>query len=345
MRAFWQLMHHIAIVAGLTHLAFIGLFYSLGAYTLAWVNVGSVLLFAGSLACLRARRNLLAIGLILSEIFMHAVLAVRAVGWDSGFHYYILVTAPVLMISRTPWRLFKAVGLPVIVLAYLALDHGLRDVPPLDVLSVRTLAIMRSFNVVCTFALLAYLAHTYLQLVQRAERTMRELATTDPLTRLLNRRSLLEQAEAERQALAQGELPAGMAFVLADIDHFKQINDQHGHAAGDAVLVHVSEVLRQAVREQDAVARWGGEEFLILMPGADLATARTVAERLRREVAAIAVPADGQTLHVSMTLGVSRLHADDTLDDAVHRADQALYRGKVGGRNRVVDEDHEAQPA
>jgi diguanylate cyclase (GGDEF)-like protein len=333
--AFWVLMHRIALAAAITHVAFIWLFYSLGATTMALLNVGSVLLFSGSLWCLQRRQNLLASTLIVTEIFLHAVLAVRSLGWDSGFHYYLLVAAPIGMIARTPWRWFKPVFVSTLLLIYLGLDQGMRHTTPLDQVSEVVLNTARSFNIVVTFLMLAYFAHTYLQLVRRAEREMRKLATTDPLTQLLNRRSLLERAT---EVCTQRDAKPELAFVLADIDHFKAINDHHGHAAGDAVLVAVSEALRLAVREQDSVARWGGEEFLILMPGADLPTAHTVAERLRQEVAAVEVPFGDQLLHVSMTLGVSRLRPGEALEAPVQRADAALYQGKMAGRNQVVDE-------
>lgn len=329
-------MHHIAVAAGLTHLVFIGLFYSLGAPTMAWVNVGSVLLFGASLVCLRRRRNLAAVALIVTELMMHAVLAVRSLGWDSGFHYYLLDATPVLVISRMPWRWIKPAFLVGLVLLYLGMDHWMREVPPLDQVSTRTLNTVRAFNILCTFALLAFLAHTYFKLVRRAEDAMRKLATTDPLTDLLNRRSLLEQA-ASLCARSPSQ-HTDLAFILADIDHFKAINDQHGHAAGDAVLVAVSQALQRAVRADDSVARWGGEEFLVMMPATDLATAHNVAERLRQDVAAIAVPFEGKVLNVSMTLGVSHLRHGEALDAPVQRADAALYRGKMAGRNRVVDE-------
>jgi diguanylate cyclase (GGDEF)-like protein len=212
----------------------------------------------------------------------------------------------------------------------------MRDLKPWDQVDVRTLSALRYFNVAVTFVLLTYLSNLYLKLVTLAEGKLRVLATTDPLTHLLNRRSLLERAEYELLQCKQSHKP--LAFVLADIDHFKSINDQHGHAAGDAVLTAVSDVLRQALREQDSVARWGGEEFLILMPNASLEVASNVAERLRRQIAEIDVPYESAHVHVSMTFGVSMHRGEEGFDAPVSRADAALYRGKMAGRNQVVSD-------
>jgi diguanylate cyclase (GGDEF)-like protein len=332
--AFWKLMHQVTLVAGATHVMFMGLFYGLGAITMAWVNLGSVLLFAGAYVCLRLRRNLLAVILVMIEILAHAVLAVRAIGWDSGFHYYLLVVVPVVVISRMKWKALKPALIALVMLVYMLLDHTMRDLPPLHALGVQALSGLRYFNIAVTFLLLAYLSSLYLRLVAKAEKQLRILATTDPLTQLLNRRSLLELASYE--VSQRKRHPEPLAFVLADIDHFKSINDQHGHSAGDAVLSAVSQALKLAVREQDSVARWGGEEFLILMPQATVEAARAVAERLRESVAAIEVPVDGQAIKVTMTFGVSAHRPSEVVDTTIIRADMALYKGKQGGRNQVV---------
>lgn len=332
--AFWKLMYQIALVAGATHVLFIGLFYGMGAKTLALINVGSVLLFGFSYVCLRLRRNMLATSLIVLEILGHAMLAVRVIGWDSGFHYYLLVTVPVVVISRMKLPWFKAALIGLQLVLYIGMDYTMRELPPLDVLSKETLSMLRYFNIATTFLLLAYLASIYMKLVMKAERELRLLATTDPLTQLLNRRSLLEVAEYE--LLQRKRRPAPLAFVLADIDHFKSINDQHGHAAGDAVLRAVSQTLRQALREQDSVARWGGEEFLVLMPDASLEVAQSVAERLRKQISTIEVPFNDTHIKVRMTFGVSSHQDDEPVDAPINRADAALYRGKVAGRDQVV---------
>lgn len=332
--AFWALMYKVAAVAGATHVMFVALFYELGAYTLAKINLGSVLLFAISYVCLKKRLNLLAVALILLEILAHAMLAVRAIGWDSGFHYYLLVVVPVLVISKTRIPTFKPVMLLALLLVYIGMDKVMRDLPPYDVLTAQTLSGLRYFNITVTFLLLTYLSGIYLRLVTKAEKELRVLATTDPLTQLLNRRSLMEIAEYEVVQRKRHQAP--LAFILADIDHFKSINDQYGHAAGDAVLKAVSQTLRQASREQDSIARWGGEEFLILMPDAAKDMAIKVAERLRQQVEALEVPFNGTVIQVSMTFGVSTHQHNEVVDVPINRADAALYQGKVAGRNQVV---------
>ncbi|MGE5545460.1 MAG: diguanylate cyclase [Solirubrobacterales bacterium] len=161
------------------------------------------------------------------------------------------------------------------------------------------------------------------------------LATVDPLTGLANRHSMRTQLMKERDRTIRLRQPCGIALV--DIDHFKKINDSFGHAQGDKVLRAVANLLGAAVRPYDVVYRYGGEEFLLCLPGADLTTGVTVCERIRRDIEALAITTDdGRPIPVTATLGVSQMRVDLSVEDTVELADRALYDGKRNGRNRVV---------
>ena len=164
------------------------------------------------------------------------------------------------------------------------------------------------------------------------ETLLAEAAMTDGLTGLLNRRAMLEMLEQAVARLKPGE--AGLSVIVADIDHFKRINDQHGHDAGDRVLAAVASRLRELAGDPQYVARWGGEEFLVLLPGARLAAASQRAEAMRRDVAQTHI--NGDALRVTVSLGVAELGAGEMLDVCLRRCDQALYKAKDAGRNTVV---------
>jgi diguanylate cyclase (GGDEF)-like protein len=158
-------------------------------------------------------------------------------------------------------------------------------------------------------------------------------AERDPLTGLGNRRHLEHQAAELLPALQQ----AGRPLVLAqiDVDHFKQVNDRHGHAAGDAVLVALAEILRENTRAGDVLVRHGGEEFVVVLPGAPLARAVDVFERLRERVEAhrCLLP-DGTSLAVTVSIGVAAA-PPYALDALLQQADESLYAAKRGGRNQL----------
>jgi len=162
----------------------------------------------------------------------------------------------------------------------------------------------------------------------------RELATRDALTGLLNRRAMVELLAREHPRIVRGQGP--LAVALLDIDWFKRINDSLGHGAGDEVLRRFANVLKIQLRAADALARWGGEEFLLLMPGTRLDDARVVLERLRSEVCAGA-GFDGiaTELKVTFSAGVVEFAEGESQDAAIDRADRALYQAKQNGRNRV----------
>lgn len=171
---------------------------------------------------------------------------------------------------------------------------------------------------------------------QHAQAQLELLATTDPLTRLYNRRKfeeLLNHA-LERCRHYTGEF----ALILFDVDHFKRVNDQYGHDVGDAVLQFFADLIRSQLRKSDIVARWGGEEFIVLVPEADTDTALAIADKLRRTVEAGQFPRQQK---VSISLGIALARRTDNAASLIKRADQALYRAKQGGRNRAILESPE----
>ncbi len=158
------------------------------------------------------------------------------------------------------------------------------------------------------------------------------LAHIDPLTGLMNRRHfrLLADQEFSRAARTHHQL----FLMMLDIDHFKRVNDTHGHDVGDQALVAVAEVLKNGVRSMDILARWGGEEFLVLLPETNIAGATLIAERIRQQVSQIKLPKIPEGLTIS--IGLCEAKPGMELKAATSLADQALYQAKAGGRNRVV---------
>jgi diguanylate cyclase (GGDEF)-like protein len=161
----------------------------------------------------------------------------------------------------------------------------------------------------------------------------KRLATIDPLTSLENRRSFMEQAGVEIARSRRYDLP--LSLVLLDVDHFKAINDSRGHAAGDHVLASLGTLLASELRTCDVAARWGGEEFVLLLPNTDCSGGCVLAERLRAAIEALDIRHEAQAIRVSASLGVAELLAGESPESLVDRADRAMYAAKVGGRNRI----------
>ena len=169
--------------------------------------------------------------------------------------------------------------------------------------------------------------------LQQALATIRELAQVDELTRLSNRRHILEMlAMAHTRCLRSCE---PLSVVLIDLDHFKAVNDRHGHAAGDAVLREFAAVLRAGLRESDFAGRWGGEEFLVVLPQMRAGVAAVLVDRLREAVAQVSFDHVLPGLTISFSAGASECAAGEATHIAIERADQAMYLAKEAGRGRT----------
>jgi diguanylate cyclase (GGDEF)-like protein len=174
--------------------------------------------------------------------------------------------------------------------------------------------------------------------LREANQQLSLAARIDPLTGLLNRRGFMEDGEREIQRVNRGG--ESFALVLADIDHFKSINDIHGHDCGDQLLRRMASLFQQRLRDIDIVGRWGGEEFIFVLPETDARGAAVVAEHLRVAAEAANFQYGGATVPMTVTFGISQHARGDTLEATITRADHALYQGKAAGRNRVIKDGY-----
>lgn len=170
--------------------------------------------------------------------------------------------------------------------------------------------------------------HTFI-----SRQRLNHTAMTDPLTALLNRRAMEGQLEVEHARSSRHN--DSYALIMGDLDRFKKVNDTYGHDVGDEILRELAERMRSSVRLEDAIARWGGEEFLILLPATGNEDALTVAEKIRNKVNGKRFATSATTLTITISLGIAVFRNDTEPGEVIKRADQALYRAKENGRNRV----------
>jgi diguanylate cyclase (GGDEF)-like protein len=183
----------------------------------------------------------------------------------------------------------------------------------------------------------AILAHQFALALRRLKlyKEIETLAITDGLTGVYTRRYFIERFDEEikRSALRHSTL----AFLMIDADHFKMVNDQHGHLTGDLVLKEISNIIQENVREIDIVARFGGEEFCVVLPDTDMEGARVVAERIRKSAEKRTIKAYDNTVRVTLSIGIAVYPSDGKfLEEMMDKADWSLYRAKSQGRNCVV---------
>ena len=320
----------VAWIGIAAHAGFVPMFALLGHPRLAAFNVASVAIWLGAAIVNRRGRSTLAMWLLTLEVVAHAALTVSTLGWASGFQYYLVPLIPFVMFNdRLASRTVAIIsgGVFAVLLA-------LRAFAPEGATGGALGLLLRYGNLAIPLLALALVSFYFRRASTIAERRMESMAHTDPLTGLLNRRSM----EQRLREAAHGFQRTGRAFslVMADVDRFKRVNDLHGHATGDRVLRAVADLFGERLRGHDAVARWGGEEFLLLLPETDLPAACEVANRLRAAAEARLSNVAGLGDSVTLTFGVAVFDRPMRVDACLKQADEALYAGKAEGRNRVV---------
>lgn len=319
-------IHYTTYVGIAAHAGFIPLFYWLHVPVLALFNVYSVAAWVAARLVNNRGRRRLATALVLTEVLAHATLAVALLGWDSGFHYYLIPLIPFLMFNDDLPTPLVTAGSAFTTLLYLALRVWAPTATAMP-------AWVQWTNILVPMLALAVISVYFRTASIEVEQQMAELAMKDALTLLPNRRHL--RALLDQEALRFERTGRTFAVVLADIDGFKQINNSRGHDVGDSVLRELAQLLRAGLRKQDQVARWGGEEFLFLLPDTDAHGAEILAEKLRGAVERTALAAPNPVA-TTMTFGVAEALRGTTTEDCLRRADEALYVGKQAGKNRVV---------
>ena len=325
--------YYTALFGGAVHFLLIFAFWLAGAPGLMLLNVGSVMAWISGWTLNQRGHYVAAVLIMSSEVVIHCVTAVLVLGWSSGFQYYLLPAIPFILFNiylKNRVSFPMAFGFGALFVGPYWLSTVVEPAP----LSPRFITAMHYANAATCMASLVIVSYVSRLATMLNDRHLKEVARTDFLTGLRNRRAMMDLLEQQRLA-AQRE-GSSFGVLLVDIDHFKAFNDRYGHDCGDYVLSEVARVMQSSIRGSDAVARWGGEEFLVMAPSTDMYGAHTVAEDLRAAIENQRMRFAGQPLCVTATVGVA-LHqgCDQSLEKTLKFADEALYHGKELGRNRV----------
>ena len=253
---------------------------------------------------------------------------------ETYFQLYFLVAIPLVFMlfdaDQKHARYFYS-ALVLMLLLFIQLRDDIR-VRPFN-FTHADIELIRNANFFCSFLVLSVSAFIYVRLMERNQHESREQAATDVLTGLDNRRRFYPLANHQLDLRKRDKSSISLMYI--DIDHFKQVNDHYGHAAGDEALVRVAALIRQRCRKSDLVARLGGDEFVMLLSRTGLDSAKGLAEELIQSVAVGYRAEFNRDLSISIGLAAV-IDEDDQIDATLQRADKALYRAKSEGRNRVV---------
>ena len=296
------------------------------------------LLLAPLVWWLNARRRVVrARWLLILLVMVDVVLAmVGGQGTAGQAHLYYLLFAvlvPTILDSS------ERVGIAVLVTANLAAfvwfeQMGVRPHPGMAELPLAWRAGLTLSMLISCVAIAVLMSLLTEAAAAENEQRLQMLAGTDGLTGLPNRRRFLQALAREQGRIARDG--GHLSIAIADLDHFKRINDEHGHAAGDHALVLTADCARRLLRPYDVVARVGGEEFALVLPDTSLDEAMAITERFRAALASQPVPLPDGAARLTVSVGVTQLQPGEALDEALRRADSALYRAKEAGRDRVL---------
>ena len=326
----------LAFVLAVGYTIFFAAFAAADLERMVTVNLGCALGFAAGIVVVRMGRQFLASLIALIVATTQVLLVTRFIGWESGLHLFLIAGGQVVfMIFTQRQRSFRWLFATVAVAVFLYCQLIVPEAGYGAALPPSTLAVMFPINATLTLGFMYALAavshyrgiaarHDADENAARAE----YLANTDPLTGLANRRPVIER-------LDRMSASANYSVAIADLDHFKALNDTYGHACGDRVLSALGERFRTQLRVTDAVGRWGGEEFIFVMSDLSVDDAVAMMERMRAAIGDHPVPCTGHSHDITISVGVADGVVDQMSYRVIKRADDALYVAKQEGRNRV----------
>ncbi|MCK0713545.1 GGDEF domain-containing protein [Chromohalobacter sarecensis] len=333
-RRSYEVIAQTFVLASLGHLLFACVLIGLQIPLLIVLNLACVATNTAALMFHRRLQLNRAMSVKLTATLLLITLSVWWIGPDAGFEYYFFLLLCEMLISDMAARYKIAVSAVIGSVALATLLMAPHFTPwMLEAAAFRK--DIRLTNLVMVFLILGLILWRLHAITERCEHHFRRDATYDYLTKVLNRRAIFHEAEM----LWQQE--RDFTLLLLDADHFKQVNDTHGHTAGDEVLRHLAYIVRGALREDDRLGRVGGEEFLIVFPDSTREEVLSVASRIRRCLADQPCQLETLTLPVTFSMGMAAAKEVTSLQALIDMADRRLYRAKSAGRDQLVMSDLE----
>ncbi len=338
------ILHAVTIL----HAIFVVFFVLTDIKVMAVYNFAVMFAYQGIVLLIKNKKTYLAYILTCIEVVVHAILATLFVGFGSGFQVYCVAMIAVSCYTTFTWECFKkGTGETIAFSLFSTFGYFVcyifsKYFTPLREISEIAETIMYIVNALFMFLIIfSFMMLLFWDINHRSDKLMAkntqldEMSKKDPLTKLYNRRYMNYELN-RRMSYLMGE---GRIFglIMADIDNFKSVNDTYGHEAGDDVLIAVANEFTNALRGDDCVCRWGGEEFLVVINGNHQITS-DVAERIRKRIEELTIETGEHKLKVTMTFGVSESIPGLKVEKLIQIADERLYKGKQNGKNCVVKE-------
>ncbi|MBO5341236.1 MAG: GGDEF domain-containing protein [Lachnospiraceae bacterium] len=313
-------------------------------------NVGSFFLYQGTMELVKKKKYIATTIITCVEIIVFVLVTSFCIGTIMRFNLYCLAVVPGIFYIASTIKDFKGRTLFPFLFSICSMLTFVTSLlfelihEPLYVFEPSVITqLVEIFNVIVVYVMMIIFSLLFTwemknnsAALEKRNQQLQQFANRDPLTKLPNRRSMMQVLNVSMHELQRDNAP--FSVILGDIDDFKKVNDNYGHDAGDKVLVMVANTITSQLRDCDSVCRWGGEEILIIIKG-DLEAAKNIAERIRLNISSSKVEHGGQQIRVTMTFGVAQAKAGDRIEHLIQQADNRLYYGKGHGKNQVVDQN------
>ncbi len=313
------------------HLALIPTFYLYDQYALAAINVLSSMAWVCAIIFLQKGKTTLAIKFACTEVFVHSFMVCFFLGTDLGFQFYLWAIYPIVLLDYRSHPKLTVLLCLFLVACFGAIYLLFNGIKPPEDLAIYADTI-HFINVMVAAIPQVYFVTMMRDIAERQHDALKKTAAKDFLTGLYNRRFASEEAEKIKQHAIRHQ--HALTVVMTDIDHFKRINDELGHDAGDATLTMIADFFKSHLRTHDLVARWGGEEFLLIFNQLSPEDAFSRVEQLRE--ALTEYPQDTVPWPITASFGMSEWRHSEPLEMAIKRADIALYHSKHSGRDQTT---------
>jgi len=295
--------------------------------------LASFVYFIGYFACTKLKNLALSSAIILYSLYLLMFYLVYSGGVEQTGPLWIFMVAPVSVFIHGLKRGLFDIAVFVTTISIIMFI-------PIDIMAHAQYSTEFKFRLIYSFLTVTFLSalyehsreKSYQQTVELSKK-YQQLANIDPLTQLSNRRDALGILKLEQARMKRNNEP--LSVILCDIDFFKIINDQYGHNAGDAVLVELAKLFSKSIREQDNVSRWGGEEFLFILPQTTAKNAYIIAEKIQEKIHAFLVHFEDEKIQITVSMGIEQLNRDKSIDEVVNSADKYLYQAKNSGRDQI----------
>jgi diguanylate cyclase (GGDEF)-like protein len=334
------LLYFCAFIACLiAHVCYLMLFAMAGAKIMVIFNIFSVAFYAVliPLTWKTKDKNLLVYATI-AEIIAHAVVATMCVGLLSNFAMFLLMLIPLAFLMPNTYKQAPFAVLFLNVPLYGILNYYYSNAAHVlyDIVGTSYQTIFYIINIIVGSFVLIYISiiftimNSYNECKLRMQtKQLKDMATTDPLTKLNNRRAMnLKLAEV---SISSEKYVIG----IGDIDNFKHVNDTYGHDMGDEVLKDVAKTIEETLPDNGTAGRWGGEEFIFVIPDRDITEGKVIADKILKNISDMVFEHEGKTFSVTMTIGICEGVKDTSIDNMITRADARLYKGKNSGKNHT----------